>query len=119
MADVLNVIKLATDMIHGKVSTEFADVAKNSDALIDELIELNGGTAEIDIKNFHRGTPLFQFVEVIIPEVVHEGLQNDEFFFNLVDYRNVALGDDIDFWTEDKSEFIVADTSYGITGIRR
>ena len=45
MADVLNVIKLATDMIHGKVSTEFADVAKNSDALIDEWIELNGGTS--------------------------------------------------------------------------
>ena len=49
MADKLQVIKLATDMIHGRVSTEFADAAKNSDALIEQLIELNGGKTEIDI----------------------------------------------------------------------
>lgn len=119
MADKLQVIKLATDMIHGRVSTEFADAAKNSEALIEQLIELNGGKTEIDIKTFHRGNPLFEIVEVIIPEIIHEGLQGNEFFFNLVDYRNIALGDDVDFWTEDKSEFVVADASYGITGIRR
>lgn len=119
MADKLQVIKLATDMIHGRVSTEFSDAKKNSDALIEQLIELNGGKAEIDIKTFHRGNPVFEIVEVIIPEIIHEGLQGNEFFFNLVDYRNILLGDDIDFWTDDKSEFVVADASYGITGIRR
>ena len=38
---------------------------------------------------------------------------------NLVDYRNIALGDDIDFWTEDKTELLIADASYGVSGIRR
>ena len=43
--DKLQVVKLATDMIQGRVSANFADASKNSDALIDALIEANGGSA--------------------------------------------------------------------------
>jgi len=119
MANKLEVIKLATDMIKGNVNSNFADTTKNSNALIEQLIELNGNSREIDIKKFHRGNECFEIVEEIIPLIVNEGIQGNEFFFNLVDYRNIALGDDIDFWTEDKTEFVVADSSYGVSGIRR
>lgn len=119
MADKLKVLKLATDMIENKVSGNFSDGAKNSEALIDQLIELNGGSKELNFKTFHRGNPVFDIVEEILPLIIHEGLTGDEFFFNLVDYRNIALGDEIDFWTEDKTEFVVADAAYGTTGIRR
>lgn len=119
MADKLKVLKLATDMIKGKVDSNFSDASKNSEALVEQLIELNGGSKELNIKTFHRGNPVFDIVEEIIPVIVHEGLTGDEFFFNLVDYRNIALGDDIDFWTEDKTEFVVADAAYGTNGIRR
>ena len=117
--DKINVIKLASDMIQNKVSANFSDVSKNSEALRETLIEANGGKTTIDIKTFHRGNELFEIVEEIIPVIVNEGLTGNEFFFNLVDYRNILLGDDIDFWTEDKTEFIVADASYGVSGIRR
>lgn len=117
--DKLNVIKLATDMIQNKVSGNFSDVTKNSAALRDALIEANGGKTTIDVKTFHRGNECFEIIEEIIPLIINEGLTGDEFFFNLVDYRNIALGDDIDFWTEEKTELIVADASYGVTGIRR
>lgn len=117
--DKINVIKLASDMIQNKVSANFSDVSKNSEALREALIEANGGKTTIDIKTFHRGNELFEIVEEIIPVIVNEGLTGNEFFFNLVDYRNILLGDDIDFWTEDKTEFIVADASYGVSGIRR
>lgn len=115
----LQVIKLATDMITNRVSANFADTSKNSDALIDALVEANGGSSEISPKNFYRGNACFEIVEEIIPLIVHEGFKGNEFFMNLVDYRNIALGDDIDFWTEDKTELIVADASYGISAIRR
>lgn len=115
----LHVIKLANDMIQNKVNSNFADVNKNSEALREALIEANGGSTKIDIRTFHRGNELFQIIEEIIPTIVHEGLTGNEFFFNLVEYRNIALGDDIDFWTEDKTELIVADASYGVSGIRR
>lgn len=117
--DKVNVIKLASDMIQNKVSANFADASKNSEALREALIEANGGSTSINIKTFHRGNQLFEIIEEIIPLIVHEGLTGNEFFFNLVDYRNIALGDDIDFWTEDKTEFVVADASYGVSGIRR
>lgn len=119
MEDRLNVIKLAQDMITKRVSAEYSDSRKNSDALVEKLIELNGGSTKLDIKTFHRGNAVFDIVEAIIPTIIHEGLKGDEYFFSLVDYRNVALGDDIDFWTTDKSEFVVADASYGTSGIRR
>lgn len=113
------VVKLATDMITNKVSANFADASKNSEALIDELIEANGGSSEISFKNFNRANPCFQIIEEIIPKIVHEGFKGNEFFMNLVDYRNVLLGDDIDFWTDDKTELIVSDVSYGVAAIRR
>jgi hypothetical protein len=114
-----NVIKLAKDIIMNKVPSNFADASKNVEALREALIEANGGRTEIDVKNFCRGNECFQIVEEIIPLIVNEGLQGNEFFFNLVDYRNVALGDDIDFWTKQKTNLIVADASYGVSGIRR
>ena len=117
--DKLQVVKLATDMIANRVSANFADASKNSDALIDALVEANGGSSELNWKTFQRGNACFEIVEEIIPLIVHEGFKGNEFFMNLVDYRNVALGDDIDFWTEDKTELIVSDASYGVTGIRR
>lgn len=119
MADKLQVIKLAKDMIEGKVSSTFADASKNSEALREQLIAANGGSTTIDIKKFHRGNECFQIIEEIIPLIVNEGLQGNEFFFNLVDYRNISLGDDIDFWTKQKTNLIVADASYGVSGIRR
>lgn len=115
----LKVIKLATDMIANRVSANFADASKNSDALIDALIESNGGSSELNWKTFQRGNACFEIVEEIIPLIVHEGFKGNEFFMNMVDYRNIALGDDIDFWTEDKTELIVADIAYGVSGIRR
>lgn len=117
--DKFNVIKLASDMIQNKVSANFSDASKNSEALREALIEANGGSTEIDIKNFHRGNECFEIIEEIIPLIINEGLTGNEFFFNLVDYRNVALGDEIDFWTTDKTELVVADATYGTSGIRR
>ena len=115
----LQIIKLATDMIQNRVPANFSDSVKNSEVLRQAFIEANGGSQDIDIKKFHRGNQLFEIIEELIPTIVHEGLQGNEFFFNLVEYRNIALGDDLDFWTEDKTEFIVADAAYGVSGIRR
>lgn len=112
-------IKLASDIIQKKVDSKFADASKNAEALRDMLIEANGGSTTIDVKTFHRGNECFQIVEEIIPLIVNEGLQGNEFFFNLAEYRNIALGDDIDFWTKQKTNLIVADASYGVSGIRR
>ena len=87
--DRLQIVKLATDMIQNKVSGNFADASKNSEALIEALIEANGGSSKINPKTFHRGNALFDIVEEIIPAITEEGLKGDEFFMELVEYRNL------------------------------
>ena len=113
-----NVVKLALDAIHGRIQGNFSK-EDASETLRKAFIEANGGSTTINIKTFHRGNQLFYIIEELLPVIIQEGLQGDEFFFDLVEYRNMAEGDMNEFYTEDKSEFIVADVANGTQGIRR
>lgn len=117
--DKERIIGLATQMIKSKVPSEFSDSSKNSEALRKLFVEANGGKTELRLKDLYRGNPVFDIIEELIPVMIEEGLKGDEFFFDLVEYHNVALGDDIDFQVEDHTELIVADGTYGTDGIRR
>lgn len=116
--DKANVVKLALDAINHKVSGNFSQT-ETSEVLRQAFVEANGGSTVVNYKSMRRNPELFEIIEEIIPAITKEGLTGDEFFVNLVDYRNVALGDDIDFWVEDKSTFIVSDAAHGTQGIRR
>lgn len=118
MVDKTNFIRMALDAMRGGVSGNFS-AADTSESIRQALIEANGGSEKLNLKTFHRGNPCFDLIEELIPHIVEEGLRGDEFFFNMVDYRNLAEGDAPEFWTEDKSEFIVADVANGTQGIRR
>ena len=119
--DKFNTVKLAKAMITGAgIPAQYSDGSTNEEALRLALIEANGGSSKIDYKQLRRNkAEIFEIIEEIIPTIVVEGLKGDEFFMNLVDYRNLALGDDIDFWTEDKSEFVVATIANGTQGVYR
>lgn len=55
---------------------------------------------------------LFELIEQDIEFKVVTGLQADEFFDEYVEYRNIALGDDEEYWqTEPEANFIVAEVS--------
>ena len=55
----------------------------------------------------------------ILSRTVVEGLQGDEFFNSLVEFRNVAEGDRNLFVIEDDTLFVVAEAADGTQGIRR
>lgn len=116
--DKTNIVKLAVDAIEGKVSGNFS-VDQTSETLREALIEANGGSTKVNFKTFQRGNALFDIVEEILPYITKEGLTGNEFFMELCDYRNLALGDEIEYWAEDNSTFIVADAANGTQGIRR
>lgn len=118
MATKNEVLKLGIDIIKGRASGEFSK-ADMSAGLMDGLIELNGGSDKLDMKNFYRGSELFAFVEEILPYIVNEGLRGDEFFMNMVDERNLAEGDMNEFWTQDKSLFLVGNIAQGSQAVRR
>lgn len=118
MANKNDIIKLALDAMNGRVSGNFSE-HDTSESIREALIEANGGSTTINMKTFHRGNALFDLIEELMPHIIEEGLKGDEMFFDLVDYRNVAEGDAIEFVAEDGSEFIMAEIANGTQALRR
>lgn len=110
-------LTVAIDAVRGKLG----DYSKNqtSEGIRNALIELNGGSTKLDFRNFYRGSALFSLVEELIPVIVDEGIKDDNILLKLVEYRNIADGDENSFYVEGPANFVVADTAKGIQGVRR
>lgn len=119
MAEMKDIVKLAIDAYKGNV--EKYSNAQSQEVLRQALIEANGGSTVLDYKKIRDGkcSGLFTLIEEILSNTVAEGLQGDEFFNALVDFRNVAAGDENIFVVEDSNLFVVADAADGTQGIRR
>jgi len=117
--DMKELVKLAVDGYKGNV--EKFSVKKSQDALREALIEANGGKTQLNYKALRhgQGTEVFAIIEELIPVMISEGLVGDEYFMNLVDYRNTAEGDQNLFLVEDNNLFTVARTADGTQAIRR
>ncbi len=119
MADMKDIIKVAVDAYHGNV--EQYSVGQSMELLQKALVEANGGSTTLNYKNIRDGkcNGLFTIIEEILSRTVVEGLQEDDYFNTLVDFRNVALGDQNLFEVEDSNLFVVAEAADGTQGIRR
>lgn len=118
--DTMNdIVKLAVDGFHGTVKQY--SVADSQEAIRQALIEANNGKTYLDYKDIRDGkcNGLFSLVEEILSRTVVEGLQGDEYFNALVDFRNVKAGDMNEFVVQDSSLFVVAETADGTQGVRR
>ena len=83
--------------------------------LRESLIEANGGSTKIDYKSMRRNTELFEIIEEILELVDVQGFEDNAFFEQFVDYRNVALGDQNSFYVPDNTLFSVNTTAEGIS----
>lgn len=118
MENVTNVSKVMIDAIKGTGSGEYS-AAQTSEAIRSALIEMNGGSNKINPKTFYRGSDMYALVEELIPVIIEEGLKDDDPIFRLVEYKNIAAGDENEFYTEGKAIFAVADAAAGVRGVRR
>lgn len=116
MADKKAIIKLATDICKNRVNTEFAsgDRDEQMKVLNQSLIEANGGSKKLDYKSMRRNVELFEIIETILETNDVQGFEDNEFFNQFVDYKNVALGDENSFYVEDNTLFTVATTAEGV-----
>lgn len=119
MTDMKEIVKLAIDSYKNRV--EKYSQAQSQETLRQALIEANGGDTVLNYKNIRDGkcAGLFALLEETLNRTVVEGLQGDEFFNALVDFRNVAEGDKNLFLVEDSNLFVVAETADGTQGVRR
>lgn len=119
MADIKEIVKLAVDGYKGKV--EKYSTKQSQEALRLALVEANGGSTQLDYKAIRDGkcSGLFSLIEEILSQTVVDGLQGDEYFNALVDFRNVAEGDQNLFVVNDNNLFVVSEAADGTQGIRR
>ena len=119
MAEMNDIVKLAVDAYRGNV--EKYSTNQSMDTLRQALVDLNGGSTMLDYKKIRDGEckGLFTLIETILSRTVVEGLQGDEFFNSLVEFRNVAEGDKNLFIVEDNNLFVVAEIADGTQAIRR
>lgn len=119
MPEFNDIVQVAVDAYHGNV-TKYS-VNDSMELLQKALVEANGGSTKLNYKNIRDGKciGLFAIVEEILARTVVEGLQGDEYFNSLVEFRNIALGDQNLFIVEDTDLFTVSDAADGTQGIRR
>lgn len=119
MTDMVEIVRLAVDAYRGTV--EKYSVAQSQEALRQALIEANGGSTKLDYKAIRDGKcqGLFALVETILSKTVVEGLTDNDFFNALVDFRNVAEGDQNLFVIEDNTLFVIDEVANGTQGLRR
>lgn len=116
MANKDAIIKLGIDIIQDRVNTEFAskDKYEQMEVLRKALIEANGGSNKLDYKSMRRNVELFEIVEEILVLNDIQGFEDNDFFEQFVDYRNIALGDENYFYIDDNSLFTVNTTAEGV-----
>lgn len=119
MTDMKEIVKLAVDAYKGNV--EKYSTKQSQDVLRQALIDANGGSTKLDYKAIRDGkcSGLFTLIEEILSRTVVEGLHGDEYFNALVDFRNLAEGDQNVFVVEDNTLFVVSEAADGTQGIRR
>ena len=114
----VDIKKVAINAIH-KIPMGNYSAAETSECLREALIDLNGGSTKLNPKTFYRGSELFNLVQEIIPHIADEGLRADNELMQFVDYRNIAKGDEAEFWVEADNTLYVSTAASGIRGVRR
>lgn len=119
MSEFNDIIQVAVAAHHGNVAKYSTKDAM--DLVREALVELNGGNTKLNYKAIRDGkcVGLFALVEEILSRTIVEDLQSDDYFNSLVDFRNVALGDENMFVVEDSNLFTVSKVAEGTQGIRR
>lgn len=111
-------IDICRQAIKNKTLGNFS-AGDSSDSIRNKMIELNGGSAKINLKTFYRGSALFSLMQELLPSIINDGIKNNPQLAALIDYRNIADGDQNKFVLPANTYFVVRDTAAGIYGVRR
>ena len=119
MANKNEIVKLAVDTYKNKIKGNFSKT-DSLEVLREAFIELNGGSTKIDYRSLRKnGAEMFEIIEDILQQTVLEGLPEDSFFHQFVEYKNRALGDQNSFYIPDRTMLAVSEIADGTTTLRR
>jgi hypothetical protein len=114
--EMSNLVKIGVDLYKGSV-TKFSATDANK-VLREAFIDIMG-TDKPDYRQFRRHkVEAFEIIEDILAQTITDGFATP-FFNQFVDYRDLNLGDENEFYVEDRSVLSVARVSGDHWDIRR
>lgn len=109
--------KFIVDAYQGRVSNYSREDA--NEVIKKAFVDICG-TDKLDHKTFRRHRiEIFEVMEEVLDQLIVDGWENNPFFQQFVDYKNVNFGDKNAFYVEDKSVLSVAKFSGSHWDIRR
>lgn len=120
MENTKELVKLSREIYRNKFSHDKFSINDANEVLKNAFIELNGGSTKLDYKAMRRnGAQMFEILEEILQNTVLEGLPEDNFFKQFVEYKNLALGDQNSFYVPDRTMLVISEISDGNQSLRR
>lgn len=110
-------VQLCIDTYRGVVANYSS---KDSSEVIRKAFVDIMGTDKPDHRQFREHkNEIFAILEVVLDEIIDEGWENNTFFNQFVEYRNLNLGDTNEFYVEDKSMLVISKLAQGHWDLRR
>jgi len=120
MENTKELVKLSREIYRNKFSHDKFSINDANEVLKNAFIELNGGSTKLDYKAMRRnGAQMFEILEEILQNTVLEGLPEDNFFKQFVEYKNLALGDQNSFYVPDRTMLVISEIADGTQSLRR
>lgn len=103
--------KLCVDYINNPSQVQhFNAKGKDVDAVIREQFNKIMGTEKPTLKDIRKHkVEMFEILEEILTETYLKGVNEDEFFMQFAEVRNIALGDSQEFYLEDDAVLVVSE----------
>lgn len=105
-------IKLCVDTVKNPtVVQQFSKGVSADEAIRKEFFEIMG-TEKPSFKDIRRHkVAVFEILEEVLQQTIIDGVDENQFFMQFAEVRNVALGDSIEFYVEDNSILVASEFS--------
>jgi hypothetical protein len=103
-----DLVKLCVDTVHNRVQNYGKSTEQASGVIRKAFFEIMG-TETPNFKDVRRHkVEVFEILEEVLSTTVINGVNEDEFFMQFAETRNLALGDSIEFYVPDNSLLVAS-----------
>ena len=97
-------LAMGNEIYDGDRVVSKAEAEQKLRTICQKVFGVNENSSKRELKRAYRehGREFFDIIEEVVDVVIAHGFRESEFFNNFVDYRNIALGDAYEFYTEDE-----------------
>ena len=97
-------LAMGNEIYDGDRVVSKAEAEQKLRTICQKVFGVNENSSKRELKRAYRehGREFFDIIEEVVDVVIAHGFKESEFFNNFVDYRNIALGDAYEFYTEDE-----------------